>query len=445
MLLTLDDARHLLQRIGFAPRQAEIDWLATLTRPQAVDALLAHPVQSPATPAVLASGSEGTRRREVADWWIERMVQSDWTVPGAPNALQEKMTLFWHGHFCSEQKKVFNMEAMYNQNALFRSSGLGNFEALCQAVAIDPAMLKYLDNETNVAGAEQENFARELMELFTVGINGYDEDDVIAMAKAWTGHNNGGLINGTWDLDYRFVPDKHDNSQKTLFGITRNWDGPQTITELVHGVKQQATAEFISTKLWRFFVGPDPTAAVVADLSAAFVASDMHIADLLRALFNHPQFWATSARNALIKSPVEFVVSIIRQTEPDPSTIVWWQHCRNMGQSLFDPPDVSGWGHNEDWISSATLWGRAYFAKQVRTILTRTDPNTTDRFSYLRTLSAADGVQELFDLFGIDAPSPNTRSHMEAWWQDTAGTSFDPFLHKAGLEMTMLTPDFQVV
>lgn len=440
MNLTPGEARHLLQRVGFGARPAEVDHFRTLTRAQAVNEILARPLASPAPPAALNEPLQGPQRNGVANWWIGRMLDADWTDSATPNPLQEKMTLLWHGHFCSEQKKVFNMAAMYGQNALFRSAGLGDFEALCQGVALDPAMLKYLDNDENVAGAEQENFGRELMELFTVGIDHYTEDDVTAMARAWTGHNSVGLVNGVQDLSYQFVPGDHDNSQKTLFGITQNWDGPQTITEIVHGTKQQACAEFISATLWQFFAGPDPSAAVVADLAAAFIAGNMDLTELLRALLNHPQFWASEARNALVKSPVEFIVSYMRQTElttADPFDP--WQHARNMGQSLFDPPDVGGWGRNRFWVSSATMWGRAHFVRRTRPMVV-----ANDRFTYLRTMSPADGVQELFDVFGIASPAPNTRTQLEDWFTDAAA-NHNWSIPNGGIEITAMCPDFQVV
>ena len=207
----------------------------------------------------------------------------------SPTPLAEKMTLFWHSHFACGFEKVQDMSAMQDQHTIFRQYGMGDFGELLRRVSISSAMLVYIDNESNVAGGIQENFARELMELHTIGVGNFTEADVVAMARAWTGHNVVGW-NGSWyDTTYHYYANRHDNGQKTLFGITDNWDatgqygGRSTINELVYGVKQADTARFIARKLFKFFVNISPTDTTVQNLANVFVGAGMNIAALVRA------------------------------------------------------------------------------------------------------------------------------------------------------------------
>ena len=265
-IVTDKDAAHLLRRVGFGPTTAEIQALTGLTRQAAVTQVMNFAGAPPVARPVV----DDPERRNQWDcfvtgleWWVDRMRTS-------PTPLQEKMTLFWHNHFCSSQDKVSDMTAMFDQNQKFRTLGMGDFETLAQAVAIDPAMLVYLDNATNRVGSEQEKFGRELMELFTLGVGNFTEADVVAMAKAWTGHNIVGW-NGTFtDPTYVFKPTRHDPSLKTLFGITQAWDGPQAITEIVKGSKRPACARFIATKLLRFLANANPTVATIDSVTAQF-------------------------------------------------------------------------------------------------------------------------------------------------------------------------------
>src|SRR4051794_4389972 len=237
----------------------------------------------------------------VNTWWIERM-----RTTIAP--IQERMTLFWHNHFPSARSKVESVQLLVQQNQLFRGLGMNKFRDLVQAVAVDPAMIWYLDNYKNVKGAANENFARELMELFTLGVNQYTQDDVVAAAKAWTGH----IFGGTYpDYTYAFSASKHDTTNKTFFGKTQNWNGPQIIDEIMT-TKRDVVAAFIARKMWSFFAYPDPEDAVVAALASAFSSANLDITTLLRRMFNRPEFYSDKAKNALIRTPTEFVVASLR-------------------------------------------------------------------------------------------------------------------------------------
>jgi len=346
---------------------------------------------------------------DMVQYWLDRMA----TVP---SPLQEKMTLFWHGHFVSEIGKVYDSRRLWQQNQVFRAHALGDFEALTQAVAVDPAMLLYLDNAFNEAGDAQENFARELMELFTLGVDQYSQADVVDVARAWTGH---GLAHKweDWGRYYQFHADRHDAGPKTIFGIPAAWDGPQVIHEICAGSRAATMARFIATKVWSFFAYPDPPSSVIDAIAPAFAAS-RSIGGLVRAVFMHDEFWGATARNGLVRSPAEFVVATLRATgrpaaDLDPQ---WWMEA--MGQELFQPPNVSGWRPNGYWISTSGVSARASWARHVCWQVV--DTGFALGYEGVKTGTNADLVQRAFDVFGITEPAASTRSILEGWLNDGA-------------------------
>jgi uncharacterized protein (DUF1800 family) len=246
------------------------------------------------------------------------------------------------------------------------------------------------------------------MELFTLGVNQYTQADIVASARAWTGHN-------TLDSDreqYHFYPDRHDDGSKTFMGVTQNWDGPDIINFILRddAAHKQIAARFIATKMWSFFAYPDPEQSVVDDISQAFLANDLSIADLVRAIFNHPQFVSTEAKQGLVRSPAEWVVACMRAcaiTAGDANP-QWWME--DMGQQLFEPPNVSGWRPNEYWLTTSRLWARANWTRYV---IWQND--VQDTLSSITSMSVHDAVQHAFDVFGIDSPSAHTRATLEAW------------------------------
>ncbi len=438
MAVNRDDAAHLLRRVGVGGTDAEIDALVGLTRGAAVNRVLRAALDAP-TPArpQWIDDREWYRQMTATGWWMDRLMHS-------PAPLQEKMTLFWHGHFATEQQKVYEMDLMMDQNMLFRTEGLGNFRDLVQAVSVQPAMLIYLDNETNEKGAEQENFARELMELFTLGVGNYTEGDVISMAKAWTGYNTVGYvkINGTWTYvsDYVFKPELHDNSNKTLFGITRNWSGPAAIDEICYGSKAVQCSRFIARKLWRFFAHNSPSAALVDSLAATFRAENLNIAELVRAILTHPEFWGDESRFALVKSPVEYVGSLVKRTGVPVEGQQYHYLMSGMGQVLFEPPNVAGWKNNGYWLSTATAWGRARFATFMRWKI--------DDVGFLDSIVGGENpaaiAGRIISELGIVEPSPATVAEIAAWAQRCQSNGLRWSLQPNGFLLGALSPDFQL-
>jgi uncharacterized protein (DUF1800 family) len=275
-----------------------------------------------------------------------------------PSPLTERMTLFWHSHFVSSQQKVKLAELMYRQNVTLRAQALGNFGAMLHAVARDPAMIVYLDSAQNRKGAANENFARELMELFTLGEGNYGESDVKEAARAFTG----------WSLDrergeFVFRRAVHDYGSKTVLDRTGNFDGDDVIDILL---AQPSTAEFVSRKLWREFVSPDPDAAEVKRIAARFRDSGYDIKTALYALLTSDAFYARENRGTLFKSPVDLVVGTLRQFGMHPGdTIPFAVAAAGMGQNLFSPPNVRGWPGQEAWINTSSLLARKQFLDRL--------------------------------------------------------------------------------
>jgi uncharacterized protein (DUF1800 family) len=365
---SLDDdaARFLLTRTGFSPSAAEVAAYRGMSRAQAVDRLLSQAVTQPLTPppawvrqplvtfAQLRNKSEEDRKAqrdievrqgfELRGWWLREMLST-------PSPLSERMTLFWHNHFVSSQQKVKYSQLMYRQNVLLRQYAVGNFATMLHAVGKDPAMLIYLDSASNRKGAPNENFAREVMELFTLGEGNYAEADIKEAARAFTG----------WSVDpdsgaFKWRPFFHDEEVKTVLGRSGNFDGDAVLDILL---AQPACAEYIVSKLWREFVSPTPDKAEVRRIAQMFRSSGYEIRTPLRELLMSQAFWNPANRGSLVKSPVEMMVGALKQfqfqyDDPLPFTFAVAQ----LGQNLFSPPNVKGWPGGDDWINSTTLLAR---------------------------------------------------------------------------------------
>jgi uncharacterized protein (DUF1800 family) len=373
--LSYDDARHLLNRTGFGATDAEIRRFTGMSREEAARTLLAETRTTALTPAPAWTNPSGPLRYpkggenapeaekkqfqqeqirdglELRGWWVEEMLAT-------PSPLTEKMTLFWHNHFVSAQQKVKLAVLMYRQNVTLRENALGNFATLLHAVARDPAMVIYLDNAQNRKGTPNENFAREVMELFTLGEGHYGEQDIKEAARAFTG----------WSLNretgrFLFRPFLHDYGEKTVLGRTGHLDGDDVLDVLL---SKPETAEFITAKLWREFVSPDPDQAEVKRIAARFRDSRYEIKVALQALLTSDAFYATENRGTLIKSPVELVVGTMRQFGMSPGeTVPFAVAAAGMGQNLFGPPNVKGWPGGEAWINSSTLLARKAFLDRL--------------------------------------------------------------------------------
>lgn len=390
-----DEARHLLWRAGFGGTPEQIQTLVTWGPERSVDYLLEiekveYPAPSPAefdanimrppTPeeqrlmararreqdeealARLRSEREQRERqdrrqiREIQRWWLRRMIET-------PRPLEEKLTLFWHGHFATSYRTIENSYHMYLQNLLFRRHAAGNFGALLHAIIRDPAMLAYLDNNDSRKRRPNENLAREVLELFSLGIGNYTERDIKEGARALTGYT-------FRDDEFEFRRNDHDNGGKTILGRTGNWDGDDFVNIILG---QRACARFIARKLYKYFVADIPpleatdndrtldvaTRRVIDDLASVLWSSKYELKPVLRRMFLSEHFYAPAIRNQQIKSPVQLVVGAVRSLHtPVRDLSILLDAMDLMGQNLMLPPSVKGWDGGRAWINTSTLYVR---------------------------------------------------------------------------------------
>jgi hypothetical protein len=288
--------------------------------------------------------------RRLGYWWANRMLQT-------AHPLEQKMALFWHGHFATHENKVRDYRKMRQQIELFERGATGNVRDLTVAVAQNPAMLYFLDAQYNVKGAPNENFAREVMELFTMGVGHYTEQDVRECARAFTG----------WyfdDLAFKVDPDKHDAGPKTFVGRTGNFDGEDVLKIIF---EQPVTAEFIAAKIYRFLVRDELSAALLARLGGVLRAADFAVKPLLTAIFTSKDFYSAASYGAHIKSPVEHMVAMMKHlgAETMPGVPDFNQSTIAMGQHLLNPPSVAGWAGGKAWITPGLLIARGNVARDV--------------------------------------------------------------------------------
>jgi uncharacterized protein (DUF1800 family) len=433
MAASPSDLQHLLRRAGFGATPAQLASFAGLELSAVVDALLAavSPPDPPPVEIDNAAVSDFEQWIAATHWWIDRMATT-----AAP--LVEKMTLFWHGHFVSGSDKVGDMGVMWRQLSLYRNGALGNFRTLAQAMALDPAMLRYLDNDRNVKGAPNENFARELMELFLLGadLGNYTQDDVIASARAWTGY---GLKPDTWQ--YQFDPNEHDGGSKTFLGVTANLDGPGIINTIFdHPDKGPIMARFIARKLWEFFAHPSPPPSVITALATELRSNNYELKPLLRALFLRPEFYLPAAKQGLVRSPIEWVVALMKATGLDAATVHPEWFIAAMGQQPYSPPNVAGWKSNAYWISATTANARADCASFVS--------YKASEAGFLGTtgsLAPATAVDNALAAFNIDRPTAGTRNALIAWLTSQRAVPYTAWLEQKNLiVLVALSPEMQL-
>ena len=395
-------AAHLIERAGFGAPPDEVARVAALTPQQAVDELVDYEsipsdlkpfdesvIWDPGMDPFPASRAEavriardrgvglgekilpeGAQRRlqPVVDkffyglyanaietqrlglWWANRMLSTR-------RPLEEKLTLFWHGHFATGENKVRDYRMMLRQNEMLRTRASGTFRDLLVGILKDPAMLVYLDNGENIKRHPNENFGRELLELFTMGVGNYTERDVREAARAFTGWTNDVLA-------FKFDADQHDVGQKAFLGRTGNFDGEDIIDTIL---AQPVTAEFVAAKLYRFFVREEIAGSVKAELGRTYRDSGYQMKPLLKRIFLSKDFYGTPAFATQIKSPVHLVVSTYKKmslrgvpTIPD-----FGRTTASLGQSLFDPPNVAGWAGGRTWITPSTLLNRGNLFRGV--------------------------------------------------------------------------------
>lgn len=281
---------------------------------------------------------------ELRGVWLQRMTTG-------PRPLQEKLVLFWHGHFATSAQKVQSSYFMWRQLETFRENASGNWLKMLNAVAKDPAMLIWLDQAQSRKEHPNENFAREVMELFALGEGHYTEKDITEAARALTG-----FTLERFDGQFMYRPFMHDNGTKTVLGKTGNLDG-NDVLEII--ASQPQTFRFISGKLWKFFAAENPDPKLVQALADVLQKNDGNFKPLLRTMFRSREFYAPNVIRTQVKSPVQWLVSSVRWLEREmPPAIVAGQICKSMGQDLLAPPNVKGWDGGLSWITTNNLLTR---------------------------------------------------------------------------------------
>ncbi len=380
----LEKAQHLLFRAGFGSRPQEIKEFAQLGLAGAIEALLHGPTRTLPTPVWLEEdmavdlhklktlGKEErqqqrmTQRMHVRDLvasWVQFMIMT----PTPADMLHERMVFFWHSHFATSVQKVQAAPFIYSQLKRFHDLALGNFSDLLHAIIRDPAMLRYLDNDQNRKGKPNENLARELMELFSLGIGNYTEQDIHEGARALTG----------WSIErwnFQFRERQHDNTPKTIFGKTGNWNGNDFVDLIL---EKPSCAEFLALKLWTYFANENPRETTIHDLAVAFRDAKYDIKSLLREIFSHPDFYASEVMGTQIKSPIQLVVGTGRILGLTLSNREFYERMLlMMGQVPYSPPNVKGWPGGHAWIDTSRLMTRYAFAEIIGegTIPSEIDP-----------------------------------------------------------------------
>jgi len=371
--LTLDESKHLLNRTSFGYTQDDLEIFQKFSKKEAISYLL----NSAKNTSVLTPPSDiyevskrptnfkslsrdekqkirrakNKKAREIQAWWYEMMLNPQY-------AFREKMVLFWHNHFVSSYKVVKDPNFMFKQNMMYREQALGDFAAFVHKSSKDLAMLVYLDSNSNKKSHPNENYARELLELFTLGEGHYNEEDIKEAARAFTGWR----VNRK-KIYFKKIKKFHDYGKKSFLGQEGHFDG-EDIIDIV--LKQEQTSRFIVSKLYKEFISVKTNDKLVNDIAKEFESSSYDITRAMRLLLLSDDFWNNKAN--LIKSPVELIVSLVKNLKLEISEKNYkfiLNTAKNLGQDLFNPPNVKGWEGGESWIDSSSIINRGEFIQKV--------------------------------------------------------------------------------
>lgn len=429
---TRQTAAHLAARAGFGPTPSQLDHLEKLKPEEAVDQLLTYPAESTRNQApewfhkktavnrwpkgmdrkafyALPGAEKAPLQKEQRNqhrmnletsrvWWMERMVNS-------PHPLEEKLTLFWHGHFATSVQKVKAPYPMLLQNLMFREQGRGAWADLILAVSKDPAMLVYLDNAKSSKRKPNENYARELMELFTLGEGNYTEEDIRNAARAFAGWS----VNGQY-WKYEEHQRQVDLGRKVFMGDEGRLNGQDIISTIT---QQPEASDFLAERLWRFFASETPNKHARADISRSLKDSNYDLTTALRSLFTHEDFYHASVIRTQIKSPIQLAVHLVRTlnaTTPPGKMMV--NACQQLGQKLFEPPSVKGWDGGAAWITASNLSLRYQLAGRLITSKGSFYPDT---LLPDRSLTRTQVREVLFDRFYHSPLREKEQTAMDAY------------------------------
>lgn len=425
-------ASHLYRRAGWSANWRQLQQAVSAGCESTVELLLSgesghekfYAENQSTVAALLGSGNA----RDLPAWWLYVLLHT-------PHPLLEKMTVFWHGHFATSAAKVTDARLMYRQHAILRKFALGKFGPMLTEIAQDPAMLLWLDSATNRKSHPNENFAREIMELFSLGLDNYTEHDIKEAARAFTG----------WEVRHgqiKFIAYQHDDGEKTVLGQKGRWNGDDVVRILL---EQPAAGQFLVRKIFRYLVNEtaDAPASLINPLAEEYRQQQYDTLWLMRKIFSSNLFYSSHAMGQKIKAPIEFVVGLVRSLEGTTNTLALTDDLKPLGQSLFNPPNVKGWNGGVEWINSSTLVARANL---VWSLLSGNGPYANrlklDQLSALRGIEEpARMVQRLTELLlGTTLPD-----EVNVQLVALAGGSEDPRLRIARIVQAIATlPEFQL-
>jgi uncharacterized protein (DUF1800 family) len=445
---------HLMRRAGFGARRDELEDYASQGYEATVEKLLnvgddSH-LEKDIVDRYYIDIDDSRNADPINAWWLYRMINTH-------HPLQEKMALFWHGLFATAYEKIENGRAMAAQIDLFRRNCLGNFRTILVELSRDPAMIIWLDNNTNHKGAPNENYGRELLELFSMGVGNYTEQDVKECARAFTGWTiadaNARYPWGPFPMEFEYRPQDHDDSEKEFLGQRGRFNGEDIIDIIVD---QPATGRFIASKLYNFFVSDDPAPEeAIETLAKAYFESNYEMKSVMRVLLNSDFF--RNARFAKVKSPAEMVAGVLRLVrafpEPRPGLLETTYESKYMGQELLNPPTVEGWHTGKEWVDSGSLVSRVNFAsEQVGNLDLPGVQDIVNRLSARgSSLSPEELVDGCLDLIGPLAVTEQTRNTLVEKARRAGAVSWDSpeeqaqFAHRVGemLQLIVATREFQ--
>lgn len=426
-------AAHLYRRAAFGAALDELDEAVRIGPAARIQALLspsgAPPRYDEDIRSLAASSLAGGNPKSLESWWLYRMLTT-------PDPLREKATLFWHGHFATSADKVTDPNLVYEQNELLRKHALEEFGPLVQEISRDPAMLIYLDSATNRKQHPNENYAREIMELFCLGEGEYIEKDIRELARCFTG----------WEIKrgkFRFNKYQHDTGSKSILGKTGEFGGEEGV-EIV--LEQKACPEFLVRKLIRYFLfdEPAPPAPLVAPLAAELRDNGLRTGPVVERMLRSNLFFSPLVVARKVRSPVEMGIGLLRALRGTTNLQALAEGLVPLGQEVFYPPNVKGWDGGRAWINSSTLLGRANL---VRRLLdndkTRFGGGTLEDLTSRLSLRTADEIVRTWTdvLFAVEIPAAAARQ--VAAMIDSGAGSRDQRLKEA-LHLMCTLPEFQL-
>ncbi|MCP9484683.1 MAG: DUF1800 domain-containing protein [Gaiellaceae bacterium MAG52_C11] len=415
-------AERLLWRAGFGPRPGESSRLAKQGLRSAVRSLVEPPALQLSGPEAQDDRGHPLAPRDAFGhdhlWWLDRMVRTN-------QPLVERMTLVWHDWFATSLQGVKSQALMLDQNKLFRENALGSFRDLLLGVTKDPAMLVWLSGNKNTVRAPNENYGRELMELFTLGADrGYSEQDVREQARALTGWR--GNVKKKVATDFAFVPRLHDRGQKTIFGKSGAFDWQDSCRLCL---EHPSHSSFFVRKLWSYFVPTMPSTSTQAALEQLYRAKRGAVKPVVEAILLHPDLH-TGPR--MVKQPVVYTAGLLRARGRGIDTAAWWKLDDASGQRLFYPPDVAGWDESR-WLDTATFRGRWFVAM---TALGGAQEGSAPR-------DPARLVARAISFWGSPEITGTTRSVLTAWARKQLGSSSPALVESALRQLVATAPELQ--